>query len=288
MSAARLLSKLQVEHPADSLVPVVYRLDTDGESLHEWLGRRVTLRATGRIICSACGNTTRKSYGGGHCYRCFKTLARCDLCVMAPQRCHYAAGTCREPQWGEDFCMQPHWVYLSNVTGLKVGITRRGLERGRWVDQGAVQGRLLARTKSRHAAGLLEVDIAQNVSDRGQWRQMVSTTPTPLDLNAAAQELAARYATQHPEAEFLAASEVQQITYPVTHWPPPNRLNFRQAPIHEGVLCGIKGQFLLFEHGVFNVREHTGYEAEISVSDDRDASSRGAKPRIQPQLELFK
>jgi hypothetical protein len=24
-------------------------------------------------------------------------LAQCDLCIMSPERCHYDAGTCREP-----------------------------------------------------------------------------------------------------------------------------------------------------------------------------------------------
>lgn len=286
MNAQRLLGKLHVEHPEDSTQPVVYRLDSAGESLTNWLGRRVRLRATGRIVCVGCGAITRKSYAQGHCFRCFKTLARCDLCVMAPQRCHYQAGTCREPSWGEEFCMQPHWVYLSNVTGLKVGITRRGLERGRWVDQGAAQGRLLAETHSRHAAGLLEADIAQQVSDRGQWRQMVSTSPPAINLQGAAIELGEKHSENHPDARFLAAADVHQIVYPVLRWPPANRLNFRGANLHEGVLCGIKGQFLLLDHGVFNVREHSGYEVEISVGD-KLAEPPSLSASIQSQMELF-
>lgn len=278
----RILQKLFVEHPQEPTQPVIYRLERGGPSLHDWLGRRIRLQATGRILCTNCGVETRKSYGQGHCFRCFKTLARCDLCVMAPQRCHYHLGTCREPQWGDDFCMQSHWVYLSNVTGLKVGITRQGLERGRWVDQGAIQGRLLARTHSRQAAGLLESDIAQHISDRGQWRKMVSGTPSELDLDSSAQKLIEQYATEYPNVEFLLRSSVHRITYPVAAWPAPNRLNFRETTTHEGVLYGIKGQFLLFEQGVFNVREHTGYEIEIDV---------GERALIEhtliPQMELF-
>jgi len=284
--AQRRLRKLHVEHPEDPKLPVIYRLDRDGESLARWLGRRVRLQATGRIVCVGCGVLTRKSYAQGHCFRCFKTLARCDLCVMAPQRCHYQAGTCREPTWGEEFCMQSHWVYLSNVTGLKVGITRQGLERGRWVDQGAVQGRLLARTRSRHAAGLLEADIAQQVSDRGQWRQMVATQPPRIDLQGAAQELTEKYRQNHPDAQFLAVSDTHQIVYPVLRLPPAQRLNFRGVNTHEGVLCGIKGQFLLFEHGVFNIREHSGYEVEISVDDELDEQFLSSAGK-QPQMELF-
>lgn len=282
MKTVQFLRKLVVEHPDEATQPVIYRLTPEGESLQSWLGHRFRLRASGRIVCINCGVDTRKSYGQGHCFRCFKTLARCDLCVMAPQRCHYDKGTCREPRWGEDFCLQPHWVYLSNVSGLKVGITRQGLERGRWVDQGAVQGRLLAQTHSRHAAGLLESEIAQTISDRGQWRQMVTTTPPTIDLNLAAQDIIKYHSVGHPAAEFLAATNVQHIVYPVTDWPPAKRLNFRQTQTHEGILCGVKGQFLLFEHGVFNMREHTGYEVEIEVGE-RMAS----RTILQPQMELF-
>ncbi len=76
-----------------------------------------------RVTCCACGADTRKSYADGFCYGCFRRLARCDLCVVEPVRCHFAQGTCREPEWGERFCMQPHLVYLANSSGAKVGIT---------------------------------------------------------------------------------------------------------------------------------------------------------------------
>lgn len=55
-------------------------------------------------------------------------------------RCHYDAGTCREPSWGEQFCMTDHIVYLSNSSGVKVGITRATQLPTRWIDQGARQG----------------------------------------------------------------------------------------------------------------------------------------------------
>ncbi len=117
-----------------------------------------------------CGASTRKSYGDGYCYPCFKTLARCDLCVVSPDRCHYAAGTCREPAWGEAFCMQPHVVYLANSAGAKVGITKPENLPGRWLDQGATQAVVIMRTHSRHQAGCVEAALARHVSDRTDWR----------------------------------------------------------------------------------------------------------------------
>ena len=53
-----------------------------------------------------------------------KGLHAVDLCIVKPQLCHYHKGICREPQWGEQNCMQPHIVYLANSSGVKVGITK--------------------------------------------------------------------------------------------------------------------------------------------------------------------
>jgi hypothetical protein len=74
--------------------PVRYRLELEACTieLNELLGEHLSIGFDGRIVCCHCGRATRKSYADGHCYQCFKTLASCDLCVVAPDRCHYAAG----------------------------------------------------------------------------------------------------------------------------------------------------------------------------------------------------
>ena len=121
--------------------PVVYRLRV-GEArvdLNPLLGQSLALRYSGRIQCVHCGNKTNKSFSQGYCYPCFIKLAQCDMCIVKPETCHYAAGTCREPDWGKQFCFQPHVVYLANSSGIKVGITRRSQIPTRWIDQGAVQ-----------------------------------------------------------------------------------------------------------------------------------------------------
>ena len=107
-------------------------------ALNPCVGAGLEIEFLGRISCRHCAAPTRRSYAQGYCYRCFKTLARCDLCVVSPDRCHYHEGTCREPAWGEAFCMSPHLVYLANSSGAKGGITRAGQEVGRWLEQGAV------------------------------------------------------------------------------------------------------------------------------------------------------
>ena len=168
--------------------PARYRLDLkDGPTieLNGQIGRGLQISFTGLVHCRYCGAESRKSFAGGYCYDCFSTLARCDLCVVSPDRCHYDAGTCREPDWGESFCMQPHRVYLANSSGIKVGITRKGRELGRWLDQGAIQGLVILEAATRRDAGLAEVAIAAVLTDRTDWRRMLRADVPPLDLPGA-------------------------------------------------------------------------------------------------------
>ena len=104
----------------------------------------------------------KKSYGDGYCGECFKTLPQCDLCIVKPELCHYAKGTCRDPRWGEENCMTTHVLYLANSGGIKVGITRLGQIPTRWMDQGATQALALCHLSSRHQSGLFEKLLAEN------------------------------------------------------------------------------------------------------------------------------
>ena len=107
--------------------PITYRLELGDEvlPLNSWLGRSLRIEYLDEIECVYCGRTTRKSFSQGYCYPCFTRLAQCDLCIMSPEKCHFHLGTCREPEWARQNCMQAHVVYLSNTSGVKVGITRQ-------------------------------------------------------------------------------------------------------------------------------------------------------------------
>ena len=105
---------------------VQYHLPVGDElvDMNTLIGSQIKLTYTSEINCIACGRKTKKSFNQGYCYPCFSSLAQCDMCIVKPETCHYFAGTCREPQWGETHCMQDHYVYLANSSGIKVGITR--------------------------------------------------------------------------------------------------------------------------------------------------------------------
>ena len=158
------LRKMVVTHES----PVKYELVVGSEKvlMNDYLGKSVLLKHTGEIHCVACGRKTSKSFSQGYCYPCMRSLARCDSCIIKPEQCHYDEGTCREPDWAEENCMQPHFVYLANSSGPKVGITRGSQIPTRWIDQGAVAALPILKVSKRLIAGLTEVAIKQNVSDR--------------------------------------------------------------------------------------------------------------------------
>ncbi|MCB0310607.1 MAG: DUF2797 domain-containing protein, partial [Bdellovibrionales bacterium] len=157
--------------------------------LNDLLEKQISLSFSGQIQCVTCGISIKKSFNQGYCYNCFRTLARCDLCLVKPETCHFRKGTCREPEWGREQCLVPHVVYLSNTTGLKVGITRKHKLFERWGDQGAVCAVAICEVPERYYAGLIEVALKAQVSDRTDWRKLIKGERCEVDLLKEAERL---------------------------------------------------------------------------------------------------
>ena len=268
------LRKMQVELGET----VRYRLfpEQGGLCLNESLGQSIRLSFTGAIHCVACDRLTKKSFNQGYCFPCLRKLAACDSCIVSPEKCHLAEGTCREPDWAETHCQVPHIVYLSNTSNVKVGITRETQIPTRWIDQGATQAKPIARVQTRHQSGLLEVLCAQQVGDRTAWQTMLKGNGEPQDLEAIRQKVMASckegvadLQLQHGESAFelLEDAPETEIEYPVLNWPEKVKAhNFDKQPVVEGTLMGIKGQYLMLDTGVLNIRKFGGYEVEIKVA----------------------
>ncbi|MGF1687945.1 DUF2797 domain-containing protein [Photobacterium japonica] len=242
--------------------------------LNPHIGHPLKLTFTGNIFCDACGKKTKKSYSQGHCFPCMKKLARCDMCIMKPETCHYAKGTCREPEWGETHCMVPHYVYLSNTSGLKVGITRHTQLPTRWIDQGATQALAILKVKSRYLSGLTEIALAELVADKTNWRAMLKGDNANIDLKAEAARLLPAIEARMTEllSEFgdeaieRLDNDIVDIHYPVQQYPTKIAShNFDKDPVVEGILLGIKGQYLIFDTGVINVRKFSSYEVTLET-----------------------
>jgi Protein of unknown function (DUF2797) len=249
-------------------------LGGDQVELNQYLGRKLRLEFSGSINCIHCGRKTAKSFNQGYCYPCFKRLAQCDSCIVSPEKCHYAAGTCREPEWGEQHCMIDHIVYLANTSGLKVGITRGSQVPTRWMDQGATQALPIFRVDTRMHSGMVEMVFKRHMADKTNWQAMLRGDAQPCDLEQARLQLLATCADeiaalqQQFGLQAISVLEAQQqtlIRYPVLEYPAKvTSFNLDKSPCAGGTLLGIKGQYLIFDAGVINMRKYGGYELSLS------------------------
>jgi len=267
------LSKMRTELAA----PVRYELLLDDHAvpLNDYIGKPIRLEFLGAINCTHCGRKTKKSYGQGHCYPCFKKLPQCDLCIVSPEKCHFHLGTCRDADWGEQFCFQDHFVYLANSSGVKVGITRGTQVPTRWMDQGAIQALPIFRVATRLQSGQIERLLGEHIADKTNWRAMLKGDVTPMDLTQVRDRLLEQCADGIAELEqthglqaIQQLSDAQQIDidYPVEVFPTKvTSFNFDKTEVVEGTLMGIKGQYLMLDTGVINIRKFTAYQVAFSA-----------------------
>ncbi len=280
------LRKMQVSYE-NSSKPVEYFLnltDADGQvseenkniAVNSLLGKSLSIHYKQEIHCVACGRKSNKSFNQGHCYPCLIRLASCDKCIMSPEKCHYEQNTCREPQWGLDNCMTDHYVYLANSSGIKVGITRANQIPTRWIDQGAIQALPIFKVSQRRYSGLLEVIYKTQVSDRTQWQRMLKGQVEKIDLIAHQQQLIELLTEEvttlknelgDGSIEAINATEMTEFVYPVIEYPTKIKsFNLDKQAIIEGTLMGIKGQYLIFDSGVINIRKFSGYHIDLIVN----------------------
>ncbi len=262
------LNKLRsnLESPIQYFLP----LDDDEVNLNKLIGKKITLEFSGEIHCKHCGKTTKKSYSQGYCFVCMRSLPECDMCIMKPETCHFHLGTCRDPQWGEKNCFKDHTVYLANTSGVKVGITRDTPTR--WIDQGATQALPIFRVKNRLLSGLIESEFKQHIADKTDWRKMlkgnadaVALTERRDELMASNKEAIAAIIEEHgADAVEVLDENIIELEFPVESFPEKVKsLNFDKTPIITGELQGIKGQYLILDTGVLNIRKFTSYLISI-------------------------
>ncbi|SIS62037.1 DUF2797 domain-containing protein [Alicyclobacillus vulcanalis] len=255
--------------------PVSYRLryaTAEGPcSVPVSIGDTLFFRPTGERRCIACGRRVKKLYQNGYCFPCVQTLAECDLCIVKPHECHFHLGTCRDDDFARVHCMVPHYVYIAWSSGFKVGITRKGRELRRWMDQGASEAAVIAEVPDRKTAGEIEVHIARGMADKTNWRKMLADESGPdRPLLEVVQEVQAAMDDAY-RGYLVSDVKVQRFTY-------PRQAEFAlrltalglgsDEPIG-GVVRAIKGQYLVFDSGVLNVKRWAGHEV---VADHVSAS----------------
>ncbi len=271
------LRKMRVHPAADGLA--TYALAdgfwspdarTPDHPLAPHIGGELRLEFTGRITCVYCGREGKKTFGQGFCYPCFQARAEADQCIVRPELCHYFndADPCRDDAFARSHCFQPHVLYVALTSGLKVGITRRANVPTRWLDQGATAAVALAELPDRRTVGLLEARLRDEagLADRTHWTRLLKFAEGEGDLAVHAEEVAALLGGH--DVALLPDGEraVRRFRYPVLQYPEKVKsFNLDKDPQAGGVLQGIKGQYLIFDGGVINLRKYTGYEARVSA-----------------------
>ena len=248
-----------------------YKLSFDDQQvdMNSLVGQHIELTFNKTIQCAnpECKRITPKSYSQGYCFPCARSLARCDLCIMRPETCHYHLGTCREPEWGLSNCFTPHIVYLANSSGAKVGITRKTNTPSRWIDQGAISALPILEVKTRLASGLIEKALKSFITDKTNWGTMLKNETEPVDLVTTRTSLLGEVSSLVDELDAKTLpDDIINIDYPVLKYPTKVvSLSFDKNPVISGVLNGVKGQYLLLESGVLNVRKFNSYHLTLST-----------------------
>ncbi len=238
--------------------------------LNERIGQRLSLRFEGQKSCVLCGRSVRKLYNQGACYPCLTTRPETDWCIVRPHECHFfeADNPCRDEEFAFARCFQPHVLYVALTSGPKVGITRQSQVPTRWMDQGATEAIIVARMGSRREVGLAEHALSRELPDRTDWRRMLRGQAPDMDLSAFASQVAERLVELELGAPLPAEERERALfRYPAQAAPEPLKsMKLDKTPEIEGELLGIKGQYLLLDCGVINLRSHSGFHVSIAAA----------------------
>jgi len=255
--------KMRTEHTE----PITYYLmHSEGElKLNDLLGKQLSLQFKGIINCVSCGKKTKTSFGQGYCYPCFMNSPENEPCVLRPELCQAHLGIARDMEYAQTHCLQEHIVYLAVSSEIKVGVTRKTQMPTRWIDQGASFSAVLARTPNRYTAGLIEVALKAHFTDKTNWQKMLKNE---IGANNLAEMLKIAKEKLPAELQIYCTNEPQEFEfkYPVQQFPKKVKsLSFDKETVVQGILTGIKGQYLYFDYeNVINIRKHNGYLVQIS------------------------
>lgn len=262
MTTSFVLAKMRVAHET----PIRYFIES--HCVNDWINKKISLHFSGEIFCLQCNRKISKTFQQAYCYPCFQRVLECNNCMIHPERCLVEAGKCSSTDWAHVQCHQPHIVYLANASGAKVGITRESNMPTRWIDQGAIQALPIFKTSNRYQAGLLEVALKAHVADKTNWRVMLQGAAPALDLLSLKKTicLAAKKEIDNIQKKYsdvitiLENETVRTFEYPVKNFPEKiTALSFDKTPDISGKLLGIKGQYLILDVGVLNIRKFGGY-----------------------------
>jgi len=258
-----VLKKMQTEIGS----PIQYYLvfESDFLNLNQILNKELTISFL-KHQCLNCGND-RPIFRQGFCKSCFFEIPSAGDWIMRPE-----LSTAHLDQEDRDLAyekrvqLQPHIVYLANSSNVKVGVTRKTQVPTRWIDQGAHEAIEIVEVPNRYLAGITEVALKDHVGDKTNWRKMLTNNVDDEDLVEWRSKLR-QYIPEEARNYFIENNAETHMQFPVLQYPEKVKsLNLDKTPNYNGILKGIKGQYLIFEDNtVFNVRSNEGYYVGLSI-----------------------
>ena len=233
--------------------------------LNPLLGQRIRLSFENEIHCVVTGKKIKKAFGEGMSYDAFMNSPQASPSIIRPELSRIHEGIAlRDFDWEMEHHMQPHFVYFSNTSGIKVGVTRTTQVPTRWIDQGAIQAIIVAETPYRQAAGLIEVALKPYLADKTNWQQMLKADADILNLLQEKQHYV-NFLPEDLKQWIQKDSKETLIKYPILNYPlKVKSLKLDTNPEIEGILTGIKGQYLMLDSlNVVNIRSHAGYRISL-------------------------
>ena len=209
--------------------------------------------------CLNCGND-RPIFRQGFCKNCFFEIPSAGDWIMRPElSTAHLDKEDRNLEYEKKVQLQPHIVYLANSSNIKVGVTRKTQVPTRWIDQGAHEAIEIVEVPNRYLAGITEVALKDHIGDKTNWRKMLTNAVEDENLVEWRNKLK-QYIPKEAAAYYIESNSETSLEFPVLQYPEKVKsLNLSKTPQFEGVLKGIKGQYLIFEDNtVFNVRSNEG------------------------------
>lgn len=259
-----VLRKMQTE--VGSPIQYFMLFNNDFLNVNQVLDKTLKIRFV-KFQCLNCGND-RPIFRQGFCKSCFFEIPSAGDWIMRPELSTAHLGKeDRDLEYEKKVQLQPHIVYLANSSNIKVGVTRKTQVPTRWIDQGAHEAIEIVEVPNRYLAGITEVALKEHIGDKTNWRKMLTNSVEDENLKEWRNKLK-QYIPQEASEYFIESNSETNLEFPVLQYPEKVKsLNLSKTPEFEGILKGVKGQYLIFEDNtVFNVRGNEGYYIGLGVS----------------------
>jgi hypothetical protein len=258
-----VLQKMQTEMGT----PIQYYLvfENDFLNMNQILDKHLQIDFI-KFQCLNCGRD-RPIYRQGFCKTCFYEIPSAGDWIMRPElSTAHLDKEDRDLEYEKKVQLQPHIVYLANSSNIKVGVTRKSQIPTRWIDQGAHEAIEIVEVPNRYLAGITEVALKDHISDKTNWRKMLTNNVKDENLVEWRDRLR-EYIPEEASEYYIDTNQETHLQFPVLQYPEKvNSLNLNKKPSYKGILKGIKGQYLIFEDStVFNIRGSEGYYVGLSM-----------------------